>query len=368
MPLGRTFEVRSDDALFETLTKYIASKHSPPHVILSSTLSDERKLNPTKIATTEFSGTCRFTHFNGKDKQKVEVSREKESDHREILYIQTEQEKTINSLLKEAEEHEKNNIDRVNFQFASPKNWLTGGYLPKKSMDSICMKENTKCALVEAVDVFLKDKERYISNGVPYNYVVSIRGDLGSGRKTLVRAMCTHFEKTMGYIPASLALDPMVLYETVMTSRHNTFAVIDDLDSLIAGKGVDEKEIVKEFITESLPHISPCEGLVIFVLSRSDEMERCIKHFSNMNIQIPPINKESVKKIFLEVMESSDHHMANRDAFATAMTEQCGKSDRIPAGVLQRYLMAKRNDKTPVVFNKSDLLLNKDSSYNRMHG
>jgi hypothetical protein len=368
MPLGRTFEIRSDDALFETLTKYIASKYFPPHVIVSSTLSDERKLNPTKIATTEFSGTHRFTYLNGKDKQRVEVSREKEGDHGEVLYIQTEHEKTVNSLLKEAEAYEKNNIDRVNFQFASPKNWLTGGYLPKKSMDSICMKENTKSALIGAVDVFLKDKEHYISKGVPYNYVVSIRGDLGSGRKTLVRAMCTHFDKTMGYIPASLALDPTVLYETVMTSRHNTFAVIDDLDSLIAGKGVDEKEIIKEFLTESFPHISPCEGLVVFVLIRSDEMEKCIKHFADMNIQIPPMNKEFVKKLYTDVMKSSDHHMAHKDAFVTAVTEQCGKNDKIPAGVLQRYLMAKRNDKTPVVFNKSDLPLSKDSAYSRMHG
>lgn len=78
--------------------------------------------------------------------------------------------------------------------------WETYAQIPKRLLSTIWMPEKDKSLIIESIDKFLNNREWYIERGIPYKFGIFIEGEPGTGKSSLVRAICSYLNRDMYFL------------------------------------------------------------------------------------------------------------------------------------------------------------------------
>lgn len=92
--------------------------------------------------------------------------------------------------------------------------------LPKKQMKAIC----------NHIDAFLTDKEWYKTAGIPWRTGLLLSGPPGTGKTSLIKALCSHYKKSL-YLIDMINMNDMSLRSAMASVPEGEIVAIEDIDA-----------------------------------------------------------------------------------------------------------------------------------------
>ena len=117
-------------------------------------------------------------------------------------------------------------------------NWVLLCRQYKRNLDTVILPEDTKKEITDHLDRFLNDKEWHIKNGIPWRTGIFLKGPPGTGKTSLIKALCAHYDKDMYVIDLSCLTDTS-LREALSSVPEGGIVAMEDLDTYNFGVRIE---------------------------------------------------------------------------------------------------------------------------------
>lgn len=114
----------------------------------------------------------------------------------------------------------------------------------KRPLETVTLDKTAKEQLITHIETFARDKEWYRKNGIPYRTGILLQGPPGTGKTSLIKAICSKYNKKMYIINLNSTSD-RGLERALANVPEGSIIVMEDIDgcsaSLNRGKDIYEK-------------------------------------------------------------------------------------------------------------------------------
>jgi SpoVK/Ycf46/Vps4 family AAA+-type ATPase len=184
------------------------------------------------------------------------------------------------AIKKKHEENKKSNCDTIRIYYFRKEYWNMLAKAPKRSIDTLYLKEGEKETLVSMVQEFFHDETRdvYLSFGMPYKHIVMLYGVPGSGKTSTITALASHFDCDIYTIPITKELTDYGLIDAFSyindKEDKKRIIVLEDIDCMFdceRKEGDDNNMITLQALLNCLDGHTCVEGTLLFMTANRPE-------------------------------------------------------------------------------------------------
>jgi chaperone BCS1 len=178
-------------------------------------------------------------------------SKEEASQTREVketIYITAfgRSHRVFDKLFKEIAKKEEEEKDT---NFLNIRTWRRGYWDEaqgtfKRDLSTIILGNNNKEKLLAHIDNFIDEKDWYIQNGIPYRTGILLTGPPGTGKTSLLKGLCTYYEKDLYLLQLTGLTDDSFL-EALSEVPAGDIIAIEDIDACSVTKSRKEPKQTK---------------------------------------------------------------------------------------------------------------------------
>ena len=161
--------------------------------------------------------------------------------------------------------------------------WALLSKSPKRSINTIYLKENQRDEIVEKIKSFFDDTTRdiYLKYGIPYKCVNLIYGPPGSGKTSLIKGLSSQLDCDLYVLPISKDMLDTNLVEAFSYINQNEeddpkskIIVIEDIDTLFDDRKQGDKDngITLQGVLNCLDGFMSIEGTMLFLTANKPEV------------------------------------------------------------------------------------------------
>ena len=185
--------------------------------------------------------------------------------------------KSIRAMLNQCVPHQSEDSTRI---FIYQGFWNQVNEQPSRTMETIFVPQKVKDDLTVMLNKFLANRPFYDKNGIPYRLGLALHGLPGTGKTSMVRALC-HYLKRDLYVMDLAKLDNEKLMDAFNTVPSRCLMLIEDIDTYdhctkrVTKKKIDaptDKSVVKAVQELSGITLSGILNAVDGVISTSDRI------------------------------------------------------------------------------------------------
>ena len=161
--------------------------------------------------------------------------------------------------------------------------WYLFSKTPKRSIDTLYLKQEELNNLVNSIAEFFSEDERseYLSFGIPYKKVYFLYGVPGSGKTSTINSIASHFDCDIHTIPLSTDMDDSKLVEAFSSvssedsdRQNRKIILIEDIDCIFEDR--KEGDSIKNKVTlqgllNCMDGFTCVEGGLIFITANKPE-------------------------------------------------------------------------------------------------
>lgn len=129
--------------------------------------------------------------------------------------------------------------------------WKYSTAQPARPFDSVILTAEQKRTILEHIHRFKTDKEWYLKNGIPYRTGICTSGPPGTGKTSLVRALCAHLDRDLYRLSLNWVTD-RGLEKALNSVDNNSIVIIEDIDTF----GVTQTRKLDRSGVNSTPEIA----------------------------------------------------------------------------------------------------------------
>ena len=180
--------------------------------------------------------------------------------------------------------------------------WSLSNYVDKRSIDTISLPTTIIDPLLNDIDCFIKNRERFLGLNISYNRIYMLYGPPGTGKTTTIKGIASKYNFNIAMLEVSKDVDDKSLKRACKKLPKNTILVIEDFDCIFNNrKALDEHRNNISFsgILNILDGINNNDGLILFLTTNHlEKLDIAIKRRIDYFVKFDFATKTAIQHLF----------------------------------------------------------------------
>ena len=150
--------------------------------------------------------------------------------------------------------------------------WNTYSRIPVRRLNTVYMDERVKQRILEDITAFLNSEAEYDAFGIPYKKTYLLTGVPGSGKTSLIKALCNEIHYNLGIMSMSRDMDNATIQGSFRNIDPKTVLLLEDIDCLFEKRtSVDTPSFTFSNLINILDGVLFKHGLIVFITTNHPE-------------------------------------------------------------------------------------------------
>lgn len=198
--------------------------------------------------------------------------------------------------------------------------WINYNKLPSRTLESIYIDNSIKNKIVKDIEVFLESEKDYNNFGIPYKRTYLLTGIPGSGKTSLIKALCKKFNYSLSMLSISNNFDNSSLLVAIKELPKKTIFLIEDIDSLFEKRNfsTDNNSLTFSNFINILDGILYRHSTIIFLTTNHPEkLDHALLRIGriDMIIKFDYPSRNNIEKLFNDLLKNIYNEKELKDNF-----------------------------------------------------
>ena len=225
--------------------------------------------------------------------------------------------------------------------------WNTYSRIPVRRLNTVYMDERVKQRILEDITAFLNSEAEYDAFGIPYKKTYLLTGVPGSGKTSLIKALCNEIHYNLGIMSISRDMDNATIQGSFRNLDPKTVLLLEDIDCLFEKRAsVETPSFTFSNLINILDGVLFKHGLIVFITTNHPELldpALLRQGRTDMIVELNYPSKTEIEKLFRDMLGTKCYSTAeaNADAFKAFYTAI--KDRQLPMSAIVNFLFRHRD-------------------------
>jgi len=226
--------------------------------------------------------------------------------------IKCDNEELLKKFLITSYEHEKKINDKLTGIFITNDygEWYLYNKIPSRTLDSIYLEDSIKNKIIDDINNFLNSENDYNKFGIPYKRTYLLTGIPGSGKTSLIKAICNQFGYSLSILSISKKFDNSSLMSAIKDIEEKTILLLEDIDSLFDKRDAtsDNPSITFSNLINVLDGVLYKHATIIFLTTNHPEkLDHALLRIGriDMILEFNYPSKNILEKLFTDILNEN---------------------------------------------------------------
>jgi len=186
--------------------------------------------------------------------------------------------------------------------------WVLYSSIPNRSIHSIYIDEKIKDKLMNDITYFIANEEEYEKFGMPYKRTYMLTGLPGSGKTSIIKAICNKIGYSMNMLSLQKEFDNNSLMTAFRELSKKSLLLIEDIDCLFEQRKstIENPNITFSSLINIMDGVLYKHGIIIFITTNHPEkLDSALMRMGriDMIVQMNYPREQDIQKLFYDMNE-----------------------------------------------------------------
>ena len=225
--------------------------------------------------------------------------------------------------------------------------WNTYSRIPVRRLNTVYMDERVKQRIMDDINDFLKSESEYDAFGIPYKKTYLLTGVPGSGKTSLIKALCNEIHYNLGIMSISRDMDNATIQGSFRNLDPKTVLLLEDIDCLFEKRtSVETPSFTFSNLLNILDGVLFKHGLIVFITTNHPEkLDPALlrQGRTDLIVELNYPSRTEIEKLFRDMLGSKYYGTAEATADAFKAFYAAIKEKQLPMSAIVNFLFRHRD-------------------------
>jgi SpoVK/Ycf46/Vps4 family AAA+-type ATPase len=225
--------------------------------------------------------------------------------------------------------------------------WNTYSRIPVRRLNTVYMDERVKERIMSDIREFLKSEDEYDAFGIPYKKTYLLTGVPGSGKTSLIKALCNEIHYNLGIMSMSRDMDNATIQSSFRNIDPKTVLLLEDIDCLFEKRtSVETPSFTFSNLLNILDGVLFKHGLIVFITTNHPEkLDPALlrQGRTDLIVELNYPSRTEIEKLFRDMLGSKYYGTAEATTDAFKAFYAAIKEKQLPMSAIVNFLFRHRD-------------------------
>jgi SpoVK/Ycf46/Vps4 family AAA+-type ATPase len=225
--------------------------------------------------------------------------------------------------------------------------WNTYSRIPVRRLNTVYMDERVKQRIMDDVTDFLNSEAEYDAFGIPYKKTYLLTGVPGSGKTSLIKALCNEIHYNLGIMSMSRDMDNATVQGSFRNIDPKTVLLLEDIDCLFEKRvSVETQSFTFSNLLNILDGVLFKHGLIVFITTNHPEkLDHALlrQGRTDLIVELNYPSRTEIEKLFRDMLGGKHYATAEATTDAFKAFYAAIKDKQLPMSAIVNFLFRHRD-------------------------
>ena len=225
--------------------------------------------------------------------------------------------------------------------------WNTYSRIPVRRLNTVYMDERVKERIMTDIREFLKSEDEYDAFGIPYKKTYLSTGVPGSGKTSLIKALCNEIHYNLGIMSMSRDMDNATIQSSFRNIDPKTVLLLEDIDCLFEKRtSVETPSFTFSNLLNILDGVLFKHGLIVFITTNHPEkLDPALlrQGRTDLIVELNYPSRTEIEKLFRDMLGGKHYATAEATTDAFKAFYAAIKDKQLPMSAIVNFLFRHRD-------------------------
>jgi len=225
--------------------------------------------------------------------------------------------------------------------------WNTYSRIPVRRLNTVYIDDRVKQRILDDVTAFLSNEAEYDAFGIPYKKTYLLTGVPGSGKTSLIKALCNEIHYNLGIMSISRDMDNATIQNSFRNIDPKTVLLLEDIDCLFEKRAsVETPSFTFSNLLNILDGVLFKHGLIVFITTNHPEkLDHALlrQGRTDLIVELNYPSKTEIEKLFRDMLGAKHYATAEDTADAFKTFYAAIKDKQLPMSAIVNFLFRHRD-------------------------
>jgi SpoVK/Ycf46/Vps4 family AAA+-type ATPase len=225
--------------------------------------------------------------------------------------------------------------------------WNTYSRIPVRRLNTVYMDERVKERIMTDIREFLKSEAEYDAFGIPYKKTYLLTGVPGSGKTSLIKALCNEIHYNLGIMSISRDMDNATIQGSFRNIDPKTVLLLEDIDCLFEKRtSVETSSFTFSNLLNILDGVLFKHGLIVFITTNHPEkLDPALlrQGRTDLIVELNYPSRTEIEKLFRDMLGGKHYATAEATTDAFKAFYAAIKDKQLPMSAIVNFLFRHRD-------------------------
>ena len=225
--------------------------------------------------------------------------------------------------------------------------WNTYSRIPVRRLNTVYMDERVKQRIMDDVTAFLNSEAEYDAFGIPYKKTYLLTGVPGSGKTSLIKALCNEIHYNLGIMSMSRDMDNATVQGSFRNIDPKTVLLLEDIDCLFEKRtSVETQSFTFSNLLNILDGVLFKHGLIVFITTNHPEkLDAALlrQGRTDLIVELNYPSRTEIEKLFRDMLGGKHYATAEATTDAFKSFYAAIKDKQLPMSAIVNFLFRHRD-------------------------